>query len=86
MIPPGTLVIASGHFGNAVRPERHGNADGYMVSTAPGTYDGTTPHWVPDWCVKVAELGVNVCRTARGKCFCGLAHIRNPEQLDGGAS
>lgn len=86
MIPPGTLVIASGRFGNAVRPERHGNADGYVVSTAPGALDGYAPHWVPDWCVKPAELGVNVCRKPRGKCFCGLLHIWQPEQLDGGAS
>lgn len=75
-IPPDTLVIAAGHFGNAIRPERHGTADGYIVSTSvPGTGDGYLPHWVPDWCVNPAALDVNVCRTRRGQCFCGLVHV-----------
>ena len=82
MIPDGTLVIVARNLGRVVRSTRRGRAPGYDVSTPRETsLDGYAPHFAPDWCVQVAELGVNVCRQPRGQCFCGLVHIHNPEWL-----
>lgn len=83
-IPPDTLVIVAGHLGRVVCPMHLGPAPGYNVATTPETsLEGYAPCFAPDWCVKVAALGVNVCRTRRGECFCGLVHIPHPEWLAG---
>lgn len=82
---PGTLVIVSGrHFGRVVRAKKQHGAPGYDVDVPPDTSSrgGWAPHWAPGYCVQVAQIGVNVCRTPRGRCFCGLVHIPHPEWLE----
>ena len=86
-IPDDTLVIVAGHLGRVACSMPLGNAPGYNVATPRETSrDGYAPHFAPDWCVEVAELGVNVCWKRRGQCFCGLVHIPHPEWLAGVAT
>jgi hypothetical protein len=80
-LAPGTAVVVSGRLGRIVKEAHIGSADGYSVTTAVEAREGTAPHFVEAYAVRVAELGVNVCRTRRGDCFCGLVHVARPEQL-----
>lgn len=85
VIPDNTLVVVGRNLGRVVCSTRLGSVPGYNVEVVPETHlEGTAPHFAEAWYVKVAEIGVNVCRTRRGQCFCGLVHISNPEWLEGG--
>jgi hypothetical protein len=81
-LPPGTLVIAGRQLGRIVKDARIGPADGYNVATTPDAHAGSAPHFYALDAVRVAVLGVNVCRTPLGGCWCGLVHIGRPEQLN----
>lgn len=82
-IKPGTLVVAAGSFGTVMGESRRGGAKGYDVATVPADAPfGAPVHFVQDYLVHRAELGVNVCTKRRGKCFCGLVHIPHPEWLE----
>lgn len=85
-ITAGSWVVVSGRLGRVVRATRLGNADGYDVATATETYEGHLPHFAPDWCVRSAVVGVNVCAHPRGEHWCGLLHVPHPEWLTAGAS
>jgi hypothetical protein len=74
-IPDGTYVVASGRLGQTVRARSMNGAPGYDVQAIAESGEGTAPHFAPDWCVAVAELGVNVCRHPRGSHWCGLLHV-----------
>lgn len=80
-LKPGTPVIVARRLGEVVRPARLGPAHGYDVLTAPEPHEGHAPHWAPDWVVKVAQVGVNVCAKPSGACWCGLVHVTHPERL-----
>jgi hypothetical protein len=81
-LKPRTLVIVAGQLGEIVRASKRGNAIGYDVLVGPETNrEGTAPGFAPGWTVQRAELGVNVCKAARGQCLCGLVHIAHPEWL-----
>lgn len=77
----GTFVIVGRRLGRIVKEARLGPADGYSVSTAIEAHEGSAPHFVEAYAVQVAQLGVNVCRTPRGQCFCGLVHTSIPNQI-----
>jgi hypothetical protein len=83
-LPPDTPVVVGWRLGRIVKEARNGSADGYSVTTASEGHEGSAPHFVERYAVQVAELGVNVCRTPRGQCWCGLIHVPQPELLDGG--
>ena len=74
-LPPGTLVIVNGRLGRVVKPARLGAAAGYSVTTAVEGHEGTAPHFVEAYAVRVARVGGNVCPTPRGGCWCGLVHV-----------
>lgn len=80
-IPNGTYVVASGRLGRIVRSKTMNGAPGYDVQTAIEERDGYGLHFYADWCVQVAELGVNVCRQPRFQHYCGLLHVDHPELL-----
>jgi hypothetical protein len=80
-LAPGTAVVVGSRLGRIVKDARIGSADGYSITTAIEAHDGSAPHFVAEYAVRVAELGVNVCRARRGECFCGLVHVARPEQL-----
>lgn len=81
-LPPKTfVVVGAGRLGQIVKEARIGPTEGYSVTTAIEGHEGTAPHFVEAYAVQVAELGVNVCRTPRGQCYCGLLHITRPGQL-----
>lgn len=75
-LPPGTLVVCSGSLGRIIKATRHGQVDGYSVSTAyEGGHEGYAPHFRAANSVQIAEVGVNVCRHPRGQHWCGLLHV-----------
>jgi hypothetical protein len=80
-LSPGTLVVTNRRLGRIVKPAKIGSATGYTITTTPEVHEGYAPHFVEAYAVQVAELGANVCRTARGQCFCGLIHISDPDQI-----
>lgn len=80
-LAPGTTVVVGWRLGRIVKEARQGQADGYSVTTAVEGHEGSAPHFVEKCAVKVAEVGVNVCRRPRGECFCGLLHVTQPERL-----
>jgi hypothetical protein len=80
-LPSGTFVVVGSRLGRVVKAARQGAAVGYSVQTSIEAHEGSAPHFVEGYAVKVAELGVNVCRKPRGDCWCGLVHITNPELL-----
>jgi hypothetical protein len=73
-LTPGTHVIVGRRLGRIVKEAKIGAAHGYSVSTAIEGHEGSAPHFVEQYAVQVAEVGVNVCRASRGECFCGLVH------------
>lgn len=81
VLAPGALVVINGRLGRIVKATRRGPVDGYSVSTAVESREGTAPHFAQAHLVQPAVLGVNVCRRPRGECWCGLVHIDRPEQL-----
>jgi hypothetical protein len=81
-LPPGTLVVTNRRLGRIVKPAQIGAATGYTITTTPEVHEGYAPHFVEAYAVQVAGLGVNVCRTRRGQCFCGLVHVTAPELED----
>jgi hypothetical protein len=52
------------------------------ITTTPEGHEGTAPHFVAVDAVRVAVLGVNVCETPLGGCWCGLLHVGRPDLLD----
>jgi hypothetical protein len=86
-LPPQTLVVSAGRLGRIVKEAQIGGAHGYSVSTASDGYEGSVPHFVEAYAVRVAELGVNVCRHPRGQHWCGLLHVTQADlTVLGGAS
>jgi hypothetical protein len=81
-LSPGTLVVTNRRLGRIVKPAKIGGATGYTVTTTPEVHEGYAPHFVEAYAVQVAGLGVNICRTRRGQCFCGLVHVTAPELED----
>lgn len=82
LLTPGTLIVAGRRLGRVVKADRFGPAHGYSITTAVEGHEGTAPHFVAADAVRVAVLGVNVCETPRGGCWCGLLHVGRPELLN----
>jgi hypothetical protein len=80
-LAPGTHVVVGSRLGRIVKEASHGPASGYSVTTAVEGHEGSAPHFVERYAVKVAEVGVNVCRKPRGECWCGLVHVARPDRL-----
>jgi hypothetical protein len=83
-LDPGTRVIAGRRLGRVVKRARLGPAEGYNIAAAPECHEGTAPHFYAAYAVQVAEVGVNVCPTPRGGCWCGLVHVDQPDALRNG--
>ena len=60
-LPAGALVVVAWRLGRIVCEDRVGPVSGYSVQFgAEIRGEDTLPHFVADYCVKVAELDVNV--------------------------
>ncbi|WP_229398151.1 hypothetical protein [Micromonospora okii] len=76
-ITSGTLVLTGRALGRVTRVGTHAGAPGaWVVSSTgdPGSAGGY-PTFCPDVCLKPAVVGMTVCATPRGHCYCGRAHL-----------
>lgn len=78
-----TVVIGRTRIGTITRVGRNGGAPGYWIAAAtgdPGARGGLSS-FAAEHSVRPAIVGDNVCPTPRGGCFCGSAHVTNPDAL-----
>lgn len=68
---PGQPAIVGGGLVTVLRRSRRGAAEGYIIMRPGAAYS----EFAPDWTVKPAVVGGNVCVWARHFHHCGRVHL-----------
>jgi hypothetical protein len=72
--PANTVVLCDRHLGVILHEQRVGKAKGYAVQSSQYN-NGLYTCFVPDYLIKPAVIGENVCEHPRGTHNCGRTHV-----------
>lgn len=72
----GTILVTSLGLAEIQGSCKSADAPGYqIINLTPRAHDGWGTHFMPEWCAKPAIVGLSVCETVAGGCWCGLRHV-----------